>query len=197
MACSWGMYDVVETLLEHSVDSNKTDSEGKTPLHLAILNQSTQIIELLIQYPFTDLYKSDNYGNSPFSLAIKLKSRQTAQALCKRDPMVAEQRDGKGRNYLHTTLEKSDYDSLLFLLDNKINVNTCVEDSIRKAPVHLASETGSEIILRTLILAGCNVNELTTQNQSGNWNFVTEKQNSIYIFFFLLKFQQLYTWQQN
>lgn len=165
------MSEVVEALLEYSADSNCPDSEGVTPLHLAILNQSESIIDQLIQYPPTDLYKADNFGNSPFSLAIKLKSKSTAHSLYKRDPMVAEQRDGKGRNYLHTTLEKSDYDSLLFLLDNKIDVNTRVEDSIRKAPIHLAAETGSEIILRTLVLAGCNLNDLTTLNQSGKQFF--------------------------
>lgn len=170
MACSWSMSKVVETLLEHTVDPNLADCEGKTPLHIAILNQTPAIIRLLIDYRPTDLYRTDNYGQSPFSLAVKLKSRTTAQALTTRDPHVSEQCDGKGRNYLHLALERTDYDSVLFLLDNQVNISARVQDSAKKAPIHLAAESGSEIILRTLVLAGCNVNDVTMQNQSGKLN---------------------------
>jgi len=48
-----------------------------------------------------------------------------------------------------------------------MNITARVQDSIKKAPVHLAAETGSEIILRTLVLAGCDVNDVTMQNQTG------------------------------
>lgn len=167
MACSWGMAMVVETLLEHSVDPNMVDNEGKTPLMIAILNQHHTIIRMLIDYRLTDLYRSDNYGNTPFSLAIKLKSRSTAQSLVARDGLVGEQCDGMGRNFLHLALQRSDYDSVLFLLDNKIDISARVQDSIKKAPIHLAAETGSEIILRTLVLAGADVNDVTMQNQTG------------------------------
>lgn len=166
MACSWGMAMVVETLLEHSVDPNMVDNEGKTPLMIAILNQHHTIIRMLIDYRLTDLYRSDNYGNTPFSLAIKLKSRSTAQSLVARDGLVGEQCDGMGRNFLHLALQRSDYDSVLFLLDNKIDISARVQDSIKKAPIHLAAETGSEIILRTLVLAGADVNDVTMQNQT-------------------------------
>ncbi|XP_027194970.2 rabankyrin-5 [Dermatophagoides pteronyssinus] len=166
MACSWGMAEVVETLINLEVDANLVDQEGKTALHIAILNQNHQIIDLLLNYSACDAHKADNYGLTPFALAIKLKSRPTAQALCRRDCDIAEQRDGKGRTYLHVALQRNDYDAVLFLLDNGVNVNCRVADSQRKAPLHLAAETGSEIILRTLVLAGTELNVVTQQNQT-------------------------------
>ena len=169
MACSWGMVNVVETLLEHSVDPNIADQEGRTALHIATLNLCQPIINLLIDYRATDLYRTDNYGNSAFLFTVKLKSREAAHALTKRDPHISEQIDGKGRNYLHLALERSDYDSVLFLLDNQVNISARVQDYVKKAPIHLAAETGSEIILRTLVLAGCNVNDVTMQNQTGQF----------------------------
>lgn len=169
MACSWGMANVVETLLEHNVNANLTDSEGKTALHMAIINQNHPITELLLNYSNCDPYKTDNFGQSPFSLAIKLKSRQSAQALLRRDNSISEQYDGKGRNYFHLALLRNDYDAILFLLDSKIDVNARVKDSTQKAPIHLAAETDSEIILRTLSLAGSEINVLTSQSQTGKF----------------------------
>lgn len=173
MACCWGMAEVVETLIKLQVDANLVDQEGKTALHVAILNQNHQIIDLLLNYSACDAHKSDNYGLTPFALAIKLKSRPTAQALCRRDCDVAEQQDGKGRTYLHLALQRNDYDAVLFLLDNGVDVNCRVADSQRKTPIHLAAETGSEIILRTLVLAGTELNVVTQQNQTGKlfWCF--------------------------
>lgn len=167
MACSWGLVDVVRTLLEYKVNANLTDNEGKMPLHIAIQNQNHLIIEMLIEYPGSDLKKSDNYGMTPFGLSIRLKSKSTASLLCRRDPQISEQIDGKGRTYLHLALQQNDYSAVLFLLDCQVNVNARIMDSNNKAPIHLAAETGSEIILRTLVLAGSELNVLTSSNQTG------------------------------
>ncbi|KAF7496693.1 Rabankyrin-5 [Sarcoptes scabiei] len=166
MACSWGLVDVVRTLLEYKVNANLTDNEGKMPLHIAIQNQNHLIIEMLIEYSGSDLKKSDNYGMTPFGLSIRLKSKSTASLLCRRDPQISEQIDGKGRTYLHLALQQNDYSAVLFLLDCQVNVNARIMDSNNKAPIHLAAETGSEIILRTLVLAGSELNVLTSSNQT-------------------------------
>ena len=61
------------------------------------------------------------------------------------------QLDNKGRNFLHIAIQKSDIESVLFLISVHANVNSCVQDSSRHTPLHLAVQAGSEIIVRNLV----------------------------------------------
>ncbi|CAN7987271.1 unnamed protein product, partial [Ixodes pacificus] len=74
--------------------------------------------------------------------------------------------DNRGRNFLHVAIQKSDIESVLFLLSIHVNIHSRTQDSSQLTPLHLAVEAGSEIIVRNLILAGANVNDLTLQKQT-------------------------------
>jgi ankyrin repeat protein len=41
--------EVVKFLLEFGADVNASDYDSRTPLHLAVMNQDYQIVELLVQ----------------------------------------------------------------------------------------------------------------------------------------------------
>ena len=49
---------------------NETNSFGETPLHYAIRNKNSRIIELLLDKK-ADLYQIDELGNTPYSLIMK------------------------------------------------------------------------------------------------------------------------------
>lgn len=59
--------------------------------------------------------------------------------------------DSKGRNFLHTAIQKVDIESVLFLLSVNANVNSRTQDSQNLTALHLAVLTGSEIIVRNLV----------------------------------------------
>jgi len=59
--------------------------------------------------------------------------------------------DPRGRNFLHIAIQKSDIESVLFLLSVHANVNSCVQDSARLSPLHIAVKVGAEIIVRNLV----------------------------------------------
>ena len=59
--------------------------------------------------------------------------------------------DNRGRNFLHTAIQQSDIESVLFLISVRANVNSRVQDSQQLAPLHLAVNVGSEIIVRNLV----------------------------------------------
>lgn len=59
--------------------------------------------------------------------------------------------DNRGRNFLHTAIQKTDIESVLFLISINVNVNSPVQDSKQLMPLHLAVMHGSEIIVRNLV----------------------------------------------
>ncbi|XP_064118603.1 rabankyrin-5-like isoform X2 [Macrobrachium nipponense] len=167
LCCSWGLEETVQTLLEHGAKVNAKDAEGKTPLHYAIENCHTNIIALLLSHPALDLSVRDNAGVTPFAAAMSRKNNKAAQAILNREPKAAEQYDHKGFNFLHIAIQKKDIESVLFLLSINVDMHTRTQDQLSLTPLHLATLTGSEMIVRNLLLAGGGaINELTPQKQT-------------------------------
>ncbi len=67
------------------------DSDGNTPLHVAILNQHSEIIEILLKQPNIDLRIKNNVGQTPFATALMRKNNNATCLILKRDPTAAEQ----------------------------------------------------------------------------------------------------------
>ena len=59
--------------------------------------------------------------------------------------------DSKGRNFLHSAIQNVDVETVLFLIGVSANVNSRIQDSSHRTPLHLAVNAGSEIIVRHLV----------------------------------------------
>ena len=59
--------------------------------------------------------------------------------------------DSKGRNFLHLAIQNVDVETVLFLIGVSANVNSRIQDSSHRTPLHLAVNAGSEIIVRHLV----------------------------------------------
>ncbi|XP_013141938.1 PREDICTED: serine/threonine-protein phosphatase 6 regulatory ankyrin repeat subunit A [Papilio polytes] len=127
LCCTWGLSDVIQTLLEHGANINSKDAEGKTPLHIAIENQHAGIISLLLSQPGIDLSARDNKGVSPFAAALTARNNKAAQAILEKNPSAAEQVDKKGRNFLHVAIQACDVESVMFLLSVEVDVNSDID----------------------------------------------------------------------
>ncbi|CAF3694746.1 unnamed protein product [Rotaria socialis] len=166
LAAQWGLERVVSALIEYHADINKKDAEANTPLHVAIINQHTAIINLLLNAPSLDLTIRNKQNQTPFACSMVAKNNEAANLILKREPRAAEQLDNKGRNFLHVAVQNGDIESVLFLLTVHVNVNNCVQDASKFTPLHLSVQIGSEIILRNLILAGGKINDVTANSRS-------------------------------
>ncbi|XP_012273711.1 rabankyrin-5 [Orussus abietinus] len=160
LCCQWGLEQVVQTLVEHGANVNARDSEGKTPVHVAIQNQYSQIISLLLCHPNINLSLRDKRGLSPFAAALTVRNIKAAQAILAKLPTAAEQFDNKGRNFLHMAIKKGDLESVLFLLSIEVDVNSRVQDVTQTPPLHLAAASGNEMLVRSLILAGARIDDV-------------------------------------
>lgn len=54
-------------------------------------------------------------------------------------------------------IQKGDIESVLFLLSVNVDVNSRVQNELQTTPLHLASATGNEMLVRSIILAGARV----------------------------------------
>ncbi|XP_077288215.1 rabankyrin-5 [Arctopsyche grandis] len=166
LCCAWGLMNVIQTLIEHGANVNARDSDGKTPLHIAIENQHPEIISLLLSQPSNDLTLRDKQGLSPFATALTVRNNKAAQSILDRLPTAAEQVDTKGRNFLHLAIQKKDVESVMFLLSVEVDVNSRVQDAALTPPLLLAAAVGDEILLRSLLLAGARPNDRDAHKQS-------------------------------
>ncbi|KAJ1524187.1 hypothetical protein ONE63_010710 [Megalurothrips usitatus] len=166
LCCSWGLQSTVKTLVEHGANVNAKDVNGHTPLHIAIQNQHPPIITLLLCHPSIDLSIRDKTGLSPFAAALTVRNHKAAQAILDKMPNAAEQTDNKGRNFLHTAIQKNDSESVLFLLSINVDVNSRVNDANQTPPLHLAAITGNDVLVRSLFLAGARPNDVDAHKRN-------------------------------
>lgn len=153
------MVRVQQALIDHGANVNIFDSQNKIPLHIAIENQHEEIIKILLCHPNLDLKMRDKAGNTCFAAALTFRNHKAAQAILERLPNAAEQMDQRGRNFLHIAIMKDDLESVLFLLSIQVDVNSRVHDVNQTPPLHLASASKNEMIVRNLILAGARLND--------------------------------------
>ncbi|XP_046739305.1 rabankyrin-5 isoform X1 [Diprion similis] len=159
LCCQWGLEQVVQTLVEHGANVNSRDADEKTPVHVAIQNHHAQIICLLLCHPQIDLSLRDKRGLTPFATALTVRNHKAAQVILERLPTAAEQVDNKGRNFLHKAIQQNDLESVLFLLSIQVDVNSRVQDMTQTPPLHLAAESGNEMLVRSLVLAGARIDD--------------------------------------
>jgi ankyrin repeat protein len=57
-------------------------------------------------------------------------------------------------------IQKNDVESVLFLLSIHVDVNSRVQDATQTPPLHLAAASGSEMLVRSLLLAGARVSQI-------------------------------------
>nr|CAD7590659.1 unnamed protein product [Timema genevievae] len=166
LCCQWGLTSVVQTLIEHDAAINIKNEELKTPLHVAIENQNPSIISLLLCHPNIDLTLRDKRGLTPFATALTCRNIKAAQAILVKLPTAAEQFDNKGYNFLHTAIQKGDVESVLFLLSIHVDINSRVQDVTQTPPLHLAAQLGTEMIIRSLLLAGARADDHDAYRQT-------------------------------
>ncbi|KAF5445562.1 hypothetical protein F2P56_034608 [Juglans regia] len=141
----------LKRLISAGADPNKTDYDGRSPLHIAASKGYEDIARFLIEQKVL-INILDKFGNSPLLEAIKNGQDQVASLLVKAG---AELTIDDAGGFLCTTIARRDFDLLKRVLANGINPNSKNYD--RRTPLHMAASEGLHSVAELLIEAGASV----------------------------------------
>ncbi|KAJ0233440.1 Cyclic nucleotide-binding domain-containing protein [Hirschfeldia incana] len=141
----------LKSLVRSGADPNKTDYDGRTPLHLAASRGYEDITLFLIQEG-VDINQKDKFGNTPLLEAVKAGQDRVINLLVKEEASFDLEDAG---NFLCTVVVKNDSDFLRRLLSSGMDPNT--EDYDRRTPLHVAASEGLFLMAKMLVDAGASV----------------------------------------
>ncbi|KAK9272709.1 hypothetical protein L1049_003086 [Liquidambar formosana] len=141
----------LKSLIRAGADPNKTDYDGRSPLHLAALRGYEDIVLFLIQEGI-DINISDNFGNTPLLEAIKNGHDRVASLLVKEGASLKIDDAG---SFLCTVVARGDSDFLRRVLSNGIDPNS--KDYDHRTPLHVAASEGLYVMAKLLLDAGASV----------------------------------------
>ncbi|XP_042518765.1 potassium channel SKOR-like isoform X3 [Macadamia integrifolia] len=146
-----GDLNQLKSLIDAGADPNKTDYDGRSPLHLASSRGYEDIIFFLIQKG-VDINNSDKFGNTPLLEAIKNGHDRVASLLVKKGATLNIDDAG---NCLCKAVASGDTDYLKLLLSHGIDPNS--KDYNHRTPLHIAAAEGLYLTAKILIEAGASV----------------------------------------
>ncbi|XP_021298262.1 potassium channel SKOR isoform X2 [Herrania umbratica] len=149
----------LKSLIRAGADPDKTDYDGRSPLHLAASKGHDDITQYLIQHG-VDINLKDKFGNTPLLEAIKNGHDHVAAMLVREGAYLNIDDAG---SFLCAAVVKGDSDFIKRILSNGIDPNS--RDYDHRTPLHVAASEGLFLMAKLLIEAGASV---FTKDRWGN-----------------------------
>ncbi|KJH51651.1 FYVE zinc finger [Dictyocaulus viviparus] len=174
------MNRVVAALVTNNANLAAQDWQGRTACHIAVCERNHEALSELLKASNVEfLSVRDKFGHTPLSQALFLKEYTLATEMVNRQPHITLQSNGNGKdqitwnlkefkvlivlciyvgeNLLHISVKLNDLEGVLFLLSTSSDI-TRATDSSGHTALHYAADVDNELILRNLLLVGCEVN---------------------------------------
>ncbi|CAN1827555.1 Potassium channel SKOR [Linum perenne] len=140
-------------------DPNRTDYDGRSPLHLAASRGYEDMARFLVQKG-VDVNIRDKFGNTPLMEAIKSGHDRVASLLVGKGASLNIEDAG---SFLCTSVARGDSDFLKRILANGVDPNS--KDYDHRTPLHVAASEGLFLMAKLLVEAGASV---FTKDRWGN-----------------------------
>ncbi|GMI75411.1 STELAR K+ outward rectifier [Hibiscus trionum] len=141
----------LKRLIGAGADPNRTDYDGRSPLHIAASRGYEDITGFLIEQK-VDINISDKFGNTPLLEAIKHGHDQVTSLLVQAGAILAMDDAGC---FLCMTVARRDLDLLNRALAAGIDPNAKSYDY--RTPLHVAASEGLYVVAKSLVEAGASV----------------------------------------
>jgi ankyrin repeat protein len=179
-ACSKGLYDAVELLLENGSIVNIKDSLGHTPLSNAIFSNSLSTVELLINTGNADVSVIDEQGNSLLHLAASNNFAGAIPILIQKG-VSAESLNQRGISPLAVAISFGFMDTANALIEGGADVNGKTKFA---TVLHHAVTWNRLEIVKKLVKLGCDVNVVNVLDETPLYLAVQQRKIDIVRFLF-------------
>jgi ankyrin repeat protein len=154
MVAYFGLHQVFSQVHQFSLAThfqvNSQDTNGQTPLKLAVAYGHEEIVKLLVERDDVDVNSRDELGYSPLTYAAGAGHKTMVQLLLKRNDIEVNLDCGMGWTPL-SWAAKNGQEAVVKLLVNRDDIEIDSKDSAGRTPLSKAAEDGREVIVELLV----------------------------------------------
>lgn len=150
-----GHIEDVRSLLADGMNVNQSFEDGISPLHIAVINNQEEIVELLMQMGANVNAVETNIGASPLHLAALYGRVNIANQLIRKGANV----NGNMKFNITPLLVAAQFNQpqiIELLLNNKANLNHTDQEGF--SALHFAAQNGDDVTAKMLLERGANTN---------------------------------------
>lgn len=149
LAASTNNIEILLNCLEHGIDINVRDNQGRTPLHYAAENGQCESLFALISANEININAQDIDGVAPIHLAAKNNKLDVIQILQTNSDLDLDITDSKSNNAVIYAIKNGNKDVVYYLLSLHIDVNK--RNKLGLAPIHYAIKVKQYEIVSLLL----------------------------------------------
>lgn len=164
VATSNGLHDVMETLIGANASINRSDSQGRAPLHIAAWRCDVTGVRLLLHHG-ADVTAVTSRGETSLQLSSRYGHVELVRVLLERGAAVFQQGQ-RGDSPLHVAAAEG-HVPLIDMFCRYVDVNVKSAGSSEQTALHVASTHGMLETVRFMVERhGADVNSLDWQQQT-------------------------------
>ena len=166
LAAHHGWIDTaIDLITQYRCDINCKDSDGRTPLHYAVISNNMEMVMYFINEQHCDPMVRDNDGDTPLHIACRYDHLNIAMYLKGKANCNPSCENNDGDTPLHLACRSGHLDITQYLIEN-LHCNLSCKNKDGNTPLHLACEYSHAHIVQYLLSTG--KVDIQAKNKTGN-----------------------------